>query len=88
MKMQYERIIHNPNMKTLMTSPNYCCEKLNEAFDNKIIGFGDINFEADENNNFVNLYFYDKDEENFDLIPINFCPFCGDRIKTEEVHLN
>ena len=55
MKMQYERIIHNPDMKSLMESPTYCCEKLNEAFSDKVIGFGDINEDGDDNDNFVKI---------------------------------
>lgn len=76
-------------LDAVTTISNYCCDDLEKAFNDELIGFGGINNLLLEGSDSVNIYKYNKDEDedkdDYDLYPINFCPFCGANINIEEV---
>jgi len=67
-----------------MTAP--CCIGMKEALENEAIGFGEFHdtiLNCDCNINFADCHPYPEGAV-WDEYPICFCPFCGEKVETEE----
>ncbi len=67
---------------------DYCCEEMKEAYNNGFIHFGDPN-SCPNMNNHINIsrfpYFDVSLLSNADIMPIKYCPFCGEVIKIDRI---
>ena len=59
-----------------------CCAAMQEEW-GCIIGFGEKFGMATNKDRNVNLYYPILNGDAFDATPINFCPFCGEKIEIE-----
>ena len=67
-----------------MTTP--CCEEMRNAMEETAIGFGEFNdtiLNQDHNINFADCRPYPEGAV-WDFYQIKFCPFCGEKVETEE----
>lgn len=63
-----------------------CCNEMKEALDNEAIGFGEFHdtiLNRDHNINFSDCHPYPEGAV-WEEYQINFCPFCGQKVETEE----
>jgi len=60
----------------------YCCKEMEEAWENKYIGFGEFDSILNRNDD-VNIYrcFPYPEGVCWEEMAITYCPFCGERIK-------
>lgn len=59
----------------------YCCDEMKEALDGDFITFGNPDYTTITENTSLNIT---KESWGTDIIPIKFCPFCGEPIEYEE----
>ena len=63
----------------------FCCDEMEEAYNNSCFGFGRWYEYGDTySNTKINIY-NKKGECIVDSLPINNCPFCGEKIEVEKV---
>lgn len=61
---------------------DFCCDEMKTEWF-YLFGFGEKHSMDLNENKSVNIYYPVFDGDDFDLIPINFCPFCGEKIEIE-----
>ena len=66
----------------------FCCEKMEEAWERRFIGFGEYDCYLNRNSD-VNVYKCHPYPEGacWDEMAIKQCPFCGEEIKTIEAEV-
>lgn len=64
----------------------FCCEKMEEAYEKKFIVFGepDTSLNVDNKTNIVSRDAY-LEGIFYDIMAINFCPWCKKKIETVEI---
>lgn len=77
-------------MKQIVPIKTYthCCDGMMMALADELIGYGltddePFKIKDDDRATSFNIYQFDKEAKVTEATPINFCPFCGERIEIE-----
>lgn len=76
-------ITHNLKKPLLKPSSAFCCEDMIDSWKHKAIGFG-LRFNKSQDRN-VNFFRWESSCFSYEVKPIICCPFCGEKISTQEV---
>lgn len=88
MKLQYKLIKETEHLKDYRkVNEEFCCNEMEEAFEDKFINFGEYDYYGYQNDNNVNIYHCSPYPEGacWDEMAIKFCPFCGEEIIVEQI---
>jgi hypothetical protein len=93
MKIEYKSesfiLLGFDEFKYVLVKPiEYCCDELEKAVGNRLLGFGSHPEYPEKNANFnlyENLCF--PEGTAYEEHKINYCPFCGEKIECVEVPL-